>query len=172
MEAVKRREDILNQLKQSSTAVVARELAECYQVSRQVIVGDIALLRAAGSEIVSTPKGYLLRSNEGVRFKKKIVCHHSREDTKRELDTIVSLGGAVIDVTVEHPIYGEINGVLNIENKEEVDAFTKKLASDEVALLSDLTDGLHTHTIATKDKETADKIEAELRKEGLLYSEE
>lgn len=169
MDAESRRENILKQLKESSSPIVARTLAKEFDVSRQVIVGDIALLRATGEDILSTPKGYVMKESSGSRFKKKIVCQHDPEETRDELYSIVDLGGEVIDVFVEHPIYGEINGTLNITSRKEVDDFIEQVTRHKTALLSELTEGLHIHTIAVKDKETAEKIEERLLEKGYLY---
>lgn len=170
MIASKRRKEIVNQLKGSSEPIVARELAEKYDVSRQVIVGDIALLRASGEDILSTPNGYTMRLHTETRYKKKIVCQHSKEQTKEELSLIVEHGGEIIDVSVDHPIYGEMNGALNIQNKEDIESFIRQINQEEVSLLSDLTDGLHTHTISAKNKNTIETIEKALEEKGLLYS--
>lgn len=170
MIASERRTEIVKQLKGSSNPIVARELAEKYEVSRQVIVGDIALLRASGEEILSTPNGYTMRIHSGTRYKKKIVCQHTKEQTKNELSLIVEHGGEIIDVSVDHPIYGEMNGALNIDSMEDVEAFIQQINREEVSLLSDLTDGLHTHTVSAKDKKTIEKIEEKLKERNLLYS--
>jgi hypothetical protein len=169
MEASKRRDKIMERLKKASTPVVARELADSYDVSRQVIVGDIALLRASGEEILSTPKGYIMRPSVDSHYKKKIVCQHSKDQTEEELLTIVRLGGEVIDVIVEHPLYGEMSGALNIRSQDDVRTFLEQLDREEASLLSDLTDGLHTHTISAKNKDIIGKIEESLKTKGLLY---
>lgn len=169
MEAGQRREAIKDYLDKADEAVVARALASSFNVSRQVIVGDIALLRASGVSIVSTPKGYIMRSlvEEGVY--EPIVCQHLPEETKEELYAIVDLGGEVIDVTVEHPIYGQIRGDLTISNRLEVDEFIEKISRNQSALLSNLTEGLHTHTVKAKDKERLEKIKRKLKSKGFLY---
>ena len=59
MKSAERREQILEILSGSSKAVSGKELAARLGVSRQVIVQDIALLRANGENIYSTNLGYL-----------------------------------------------------------------------------------------------------------------
>lgn len=169
MGAKKRREQLLSDLKYSSHPIVARELAEKFQVSRQVIVGDIALLRAAGEEILSTPKGYVMRVASGVQYKKKIVCQHTRQQTREELQIIIDLDGEIIDVSVEHPLYGELNGTLNISSYADIDEFMEQITANDTSLLSELTEGLHTHTIAAKNREKVEMIESKLKKKGFLY---
>lgn len=169
MEAKKRRDKILSELKGSSKPIVARALADKYNVSRQVIVGDIALLRAGGEDILSTPKGYVMHVVSGIQYKKKIVCQHRREQTREELQTIVNLNGEIIDVNIEHPIYGEIHGTLNISSNDDIDVFLNQITENDASLLSELTEGLHTHTIAAKNKEIVEKIESELKEKGFLY---
>lgn len=169
MDADQRRKAIKEYLYKADDAIVARTLASTFNVSRQVIVGDIALLRASGSSIVSTPKGYILSSQTDDGVSESIVCQHLPEETKVELYTIVDLGGEVIDVTVEHPIYGQIRGDLRISNRLEVDEFIEKISSNKTALLSNLTEGLHTHTIKAKNRDRLDKIKEKLKSKGFLY---
>ncbi|MCC5895856.1 MAG: transcription repressor NadR [Alkalibacterium sp.] len=169
MEADQRRQAIKDYLDKAEEAVVARTLASAFNVSRQVIVGDIALLRASGIGIVSTPKGYIMRSQIEEGVCESIVCQHLPEETKEELYAIVDLGGEVIDVTVEHPIYGQIRGDLTISNRLEVDEFIEKIKNNQSALLSNLTEGLHTHTIKAKNKDRLEKIKEKLKSKGFLY---
>lgn len=169
MEAEQRRKKILALLKDSSTPVVARALAEQFDVSRQVIVGDIALLRAAGQDIYSTPKGYVMRKAAAPGITTQLVCMHTREETKEELYTIVDTGCEVLDVIVEHPLYGNIRGDLNISSRLEADEFLDRLDETDTSLLSTLTHGIHTHTIRTKDEATREKLVAIMKEKGFLY---
>lgn len=172
MKSNQRREKIISILKKAQQAVSASSLAEQLQVSRQIIVGDIALLRAQGNEILSTPRGYIIDSNtrdSGVIC--KIACSHGPEYTKDEIYAIVDNGGRLIDVIVEHPIYGQLSGQLNISSRYDTDIFLKKVESDNVSLLSDLTDGIHLHTISCDDYETVSRIKRALWKMGILLSE-
>ncbi|MFO8068669.1 MAG: transcription repressor NadR [Alkalibacterium sp.] len=169
MEAEQRREEILKALKNRSTPIVARELATQFDVSRQVIVGDIALLRAAGEDIYATPKGYMMRKAGAADVTAQLVCVHTREETREELYTIVDCGCEVIDVIVEHPLYGMMRGDLNISSRLEADEFLGKLDETETLLLSTLTEGIHTHTIRAKDEATRDKCILGLREKGFLY---
>lgn len=173
MNTYKRREKILSLLKDASQAVSASALADQLRVSRQIIVGDIALLRAQGNDILSTPRGYIIDSNlQKDDIICKIACRHSAEMTGNEIYTIVDNGGKLIDVTVEHPIYGQLSGQLNILSRYDADVFLNKVSAEKVSLLSDLTDGIHLHTISCNDHEAMNRIKRELRRTGILLSEE
>lgn len=164
-----RQEKILKELKKSKNPIVARKLAEKFKVSRQVIVGDVALLRAAGEEILSTPKGYILNTHLDNEIKKKIVCKHTTDETIDEINTIINMGGRLLDVSVEHPIYGEITGTLNIFDQVDADAFNKRVKAGETSLLLELTEGVHMHTIAADSMDKLELIEEKLNKKGYLY---
>jgi len=164
-----RLQHILNELENSSQPIVARQLAEKFDVSRQVIVGDVARLRASGEEIISTPRGYLLNKPLSNQVSKKIVCKHTIKETVDEINTIVEAGGQLLDVAIEHPVYGDLTGALNIFNQEDADQFNQKVLKRETTLLSELTDGVHVHTIAAETMEQLEIVEAKLEEKGYLY---
>lgn len=170
MDASERRKKILLLLTSEENPVTATALAKQMNVSRQIIVGDIALIRATGVDIAATPKGYLLEEffskNHYVR---KIACQHTSEETKKELYTIVDNGGELIDVVVEHPIYGELSGRLNISDRQDADDFLDKIRKTNANLLSELTDGVHLHTISCKDEQCFLKIKEMLSQSNILY---
>ncbi|WP_028274192.1 transcription repressor NadR [Atopococcus tabaci] len=172
MKASERRQNILRLLNHSTHPISAGNLAESFQVSRQAIVGDVALLRAEGNEILATPKGYVMvRPEPATGYVKQIVCQHDSEATKDELYTIVDLGGELADVIVEHPVYGELRGRLNVSNREDADRFLAQVNRYETALLSVLTNGIHMHTISTPDQETFTKITQALEAKHILYKD-
>jgi len=171
MDATSRREYVLgyvhNQKKPVSASFLAKELG----VSRQVIVGDIALLRAGGHEIIATARGYMIPSfNETNQYIGKVVCKHSPENTAAELYTMVDLEAVVVNVIVEHGFYGEIIGCLNLANRKDVDDFMGKVHNCEIKLLSELTMGIHLHTIACRDKAHFDEVCLALKTSGFLYN--
>ena len=148
-----RRIYVLSTIKQQQKSVSAFSLAKELNVSRQVIVGDVALLRAQGYEIIATARGYMIPSfNETAQYLGKVVCQHTPENTKNELYLIVDLEAVAINVIVDHGLYGEITGSLNLSNRNEVDDFIEKVNASEVKLLSELTSGIHLHTIACRNK--------------------
>ena len=167
MDNQERRNQILKILNESSETVKGSVLGKKFNVSRQVIVQDISLLRATGENITATPSGYIKIRRDGILS--TIVCRHSgRYELEDELDIIVGYGGKILDVSVEHGVYGEVKGNLNISNKEDIEKFMEKLESSNVEPLCSLTDGLHIHTIETTNKESFEKIKDELLKKGYL----
>jgi len=170
MDAGQRRQKILEILNKNSQPVSAGTIAAEFHVSRQIIVGDIALLRAANVAISATPRGYILQenTNDG-EFIHTIACKHSREDLLQELYTIVDNGGGLIDVIVEHPVYGQISGQLHIFSRYDADAFVEKLAKYDASPLLNLTNGVHLHTISCQSEEAYKRILSELQARGFLF---
>lgn len=170
MDADLRKEQILSIIKQQKAPSSASLLAKALNVSRQVIVGDVALLRARGHEIIATARGYIIPEPKGAnQYIGKIACCHKPENTKSELYTMVDLGAEVINVIVEHEIYGEITGGLNLTDRKDVDVFLGKVDTSEVKLLSELTMGIHLHTVACHDKSHFTQICKALEAQGYLY---
>jgi len=169
MTAEKRREAICQLLKDSDAAVSATALAGQFSVSRQVIVGDIALLRASGVEISATPRGYVMeRKSFGLH--RTVACLHSLEDTAFELYAMVDNGCTVCDVVVEHPIYGQLTGQLQLHSRYDVDRFLEKL-SPEAPPLSALTAGIHLHNLICPDEDAFERVCSALKNAGVLLTE-
>ena len=167
MNAVNRRENIIRTLRQAADPVSAASLASALGVSRQIIVGDIALLRASGEKITSTPRGYVL--SEGGTSVYTLACVHGVEDTEKELNIMVDNGCKVLTVSVEHPVYGLLTGELQLANRYDVRQFVEQLQSGEVRPLSALTGGVHLHTLSCPDNECFERTRSQLEREGLLY---
>ena len=169
MDAVKRRENILEILGQTEQPVSASSLAGQLKVSRQIIVGDIALLRAAGNDISATPRGYVTsQHNEGII--RQIACRHSSEEMQKELYTIVDEGCTVIDVIVEHPVYGQLTGSLQLSSRYDVNQFILRCSQFDAHPLSLLTGGIHLHTVSCPDEAAYDRVIDALSQEGFLLS--
>lgn len=146
MDAQERRRSIAHILEQATLPVSATALARQFSVSRQIIVGDIALLRAGGTDISATPRGYVTaRPQSGLR--RTLACRHRGEQMEAELNAIVDQGCTVVDVIVEHPIYGQLTGPLNLSNRYEVSQFIQRCREEAAAPLSLLTEGIHLHTV-------------------------
>ena len=160
-----RRAKILKKLSNSVEPIPARIFADEFDVSRQVIVGDVALLRAEGHLIIATNKGYMIKEEAEGLLKKYIAMDHRKEETRQELETFVKHGIVVESVTVEHPAYGEITGQLNIKTNEDIDEFLKL----EPELLSALTQGVHIHTILCVNNAAYAEVKEDLNNQGLLY---
>lgn len=163
-----RRRGIVDVLRRGGSPVVGSDLAKRLDVSRQVIVQDVALLRARGYKILATPRGYLLL-NDGPPVSVSVACRHTTyEEMEDELSTIVGLGGTVIDVMVEHPLYGEIRGLLMLRTQEDVLSFMARMKESGAEPLSRLTKGVHLHTLGAPDEPTLRKVTEALRQRGYL----
>lgn len=162
-----RRDAILVALRQSRQPLSAAVLAEQFSVSRQIIVGDIALLRAGGAEISATPRGYVILTVPA-GLTKRIAVQHGAEQTEAELNAIVDQGCTVLDVIVEHPVYGQLTGPLQISNRYEVEQFMARCARSEAQLLSRLTEGIHLHTLSCPDEAAFGRVQAALRSMHIL----
>ena len=162
---------ILKILEESSGPITGQELADRLGVTRQTIVQHIALLRSRGHEIVSTPRGYIMsRSSKG--FRRLIAVKHGMEDIREELTTIVKNGGRILDVIVEHPLYGEIRGNLNISTMDDVEKFIASMEASEAVPLLTLSRGIHLHTIEADDRETLEKVVKALEEKDILLGKE
>jgi len=171
MEKEARQEQILEMIERAQQPISATAIAKEFGVSRQVVVGDVALLRSSGAEIIATARGYTIPINQSKKYYYgKIACCHDPKDTKSELYAIVDLEAIVVDVVVEHEVYGEITGQLNLKTRLDVDEFQKKIDADEIKLLSELTNGIHLHTIACNDKTHFLKVKEELSIMGYLLN--
>jgi len=165
----KRRKEILEKLKESEEPLTGSDLAELMGVSRQVIVQDIALLRAEGKEIFATPQGYFLaKSRAPSKISRVYAVKHNLDRLEEELLLMVDLGGKVIDVIVEHPVYGEIKGNLMLSCRKDVYDFVQKLNLSQAKPLSILTSGVHLHTVEAEKKEVLEEIFVALEEKGLL----
>lgn len=167
MKGTERREEILRLLTNSEQPLSGAALASHFSVSRQVIVQDMALIRAEHKNIISTNRGYLLNkpASEITRIVKTL---HSDEEIADELNIIVDLGGTAIDVFVRHKVYGLIKAELNISSRRDVKKFMEGIKSGKSTPLKDVTSGYHYHTLSADSEETLDLIEAELKSRGFL----
>jgi uncharacterized protein len=144
------------------------DLARRFRVSRQCLVQDVAILRAGGQEILGTPRGYRLPDTTTNAHKAIIACKHAPERTEEELNILADNGVKVLDVIVEHPLYGEMRGSLMIESRADVQDFIAKVRSTQASLLSSLTGGVHLHTVEATRPEMIARAKVELRARGIL----
>lgn len=161
-----RRKKITDRLLRETKPVSASNLAEYLGVSRQVIVQDVALLRAAGVQIESLSRGYVIQKKAEVTRVFKV--HHSDDDVGKELDLIVDSGGKVIDVFVYHRVYGKVSAPLNISSRLQVRQFLESIASGKSSLLKNVTSGYHYHTVSSDSLETLRHIGKMLDESGFL----
>ncbi len=164
----RRRRHILQAIRSQHRPVPGAELAKRLRVSRQCLVQDIAILRAAGEDIVATPRGYRLPDAEKDSHRAVLACRHTPERTEEELTILVDHGVRVRDVIVEHPLYGELRGSLMIESRADMQDFLKKVKAAHASLLSSLTDGVHLHTVEAARADMISRARARLRERGFL----
>ena len=169
MHSDERRKAIADVLRASDVPISASALAEKFSVSRQIIVGDIALLRSSGEEILATPRGYVT-PKEARGLLRRIAVKHTPQQMEAELNTIVDNGCTVIDVVVEHPLYGQICGQLSLASRYDVAQYVEKARG--TAPLSLLTGGVHLHHLRCPDEAAYQRVCAALDKLGLLYTPE
>ena len=169
MSSNERREKLLQILKKSDKPVKGSELSAELQVSRQVVVKDIALLRASGLEIIATSNGYIVLDYVKNEFKIKCKNHNSDDELYDELQTIIDLGGKVKDVIVEHPTYGVLKADLNVATNRDLRNFMQKAATNEFKQLSVLSPDYHIHTIEVDNDEIFEEIQKELKLKNILF---
>lgn len=162
MNAEQRRNLIVEKLKNLAVPVCATSLAEEFGVTRQIIVADIALLRASGYAIRAEHKGYIMDKPDNSVITKMIAVKHSKDCVTDELYAVVDNGGKVLDVVVEHSVYGKISAELNISSRYDADRFVEKINLTGANPLSLLTHGIHIHTIAVENEESFERIKTKL----------
>ncbi len=169
METENRRVELLNLLCRTAGPITGTVLANRFGVSRQVIVQDIAILRASGEQVLATPQGYLIPEMQRFAAVRSVVaCRHAKEQIEDELGIVVDLGGRALDVIVEHPLYGDLRGNLMIASRRDLSLFLENLYKAEASPLSALTGGVHLHTIEAPDQRVMDEIIEQLQIAGYL----
>lgn len=161
-----RREQILKILRTSEEPVAGTELAKQMNVSRQVIVQDMALIRANGVDVLATNRGYVIHEVKQVSRVFKVI--HTDEQVEEELNLFVDLGGIVQDVFVYHKVYGVIKVPMNIKSRKDVRKYMEGISSGKSTNLMNLTSNYHYHTIIAEDEQTLDMIQDELSQRGFL----
>ena len=167
MRAAERRQAIMNTLNHAGHPVSATALARQFSVSRQIVVGDIALLRAAGANISATPRGYVVL-REAAGLVRRVACQHDSAGMEAELNAMVDQGCTVLDVIVDHPVYGQLTGPLQLASRYDVSQFMARCADSDARPLSDLTGGIHLHTLSCPDEAAFERVETALREMGIL----
>lgn len=166
MKAEERRIEMIRCLSEADVPISAGSFSQMFDVSRQIIVKDIARLREEGYTITSLTKGYVLaKSNKPERIFKNI---HSDEDVETELNLIVDLGGTVEDVFVYHKAYNKVSAHMGIKSRQDVKNFLENIRSGKSSLLKNVTSGYHYHTVTADKTETLAIIEEKLWENGFL----
>ena len=172
MRSEQRRQALLDILKQTTQPISAAALAARFEVSRQVIVGDVALLRSAGEQISATPRGYVMGQEQPTGLLRQVAVKHDTAQLESELNAIVDHGCTVLDVIVEHPVYGQLTGSLQLANRYDVAQFINRCSSFAAHPLSNLTGGIHLHTLLCPDEAAFVRVKEALRSLGVLLDEQ
>lgn len=167
-----RRNFLLQILKESKEPITGSDLAARTNVSRQVIVGDITLLKAKNEPIIATSQGYIYLQQSPLKpfYERTIACRHLPEDTEAELNLLVDHGVLVKDVRIEHAVYGDLIASIMVSNRQEVRQFMEKVKSTNAAFLSELTGGIHLHTISAASETLLDQAVAAMKQAGFLMN--
>ncbi|MGE7601060.1 transcription repressor NadR [Peribacillus sp. NPDC097675] len=166
-----RRTKLLHILQTSSQPITGSELSQITNVSRQVIVGDITLLKARNEPIIATSQGYIyLQTETRPNPERTVACQHDPSRAQEELFLLVDIGITVKDVKVEHPVYGDLTASIMVSNRKEVESFLSKVTETNATLLSELTSGIHLHTISASSEEILNEAEEALNKAGILVN--
>ncbi|MBQ0139834.1 MAG: transcription repressor NadR [Kurthia sp.] len=168
-----RRKTILALLKAEEKAITGTELAKQANVSRQVIVNDMALLKAKNEPIVATSQGYLyLSQTQGNKnFEREIASLHSSEQTEDEMNTLVDAGVTIKNVSIIHPVYGDLTASIMASSRYDVQQFIKKMNDSEGKPLMDLTEGAHLHVISADSEAKLDMAVQQLQRKGYLVNQ-
>lgn len=167
-----RRQLLLEKLKETADPLKGVELASLTGVSRQVIVGDMTLLKAKGEPIIATSQGYLyLRETGADDIFRVLACYHKPEDTENELNLLVDAGVTVKDVSIEHPVYGELTAGIHVSSRREVEGFMQRIRETGASYLLELTGGLHLHTITAPNVAILEQAINDMREAGYLLEE-
>ena len=163
-----RREKILKILRESDEPVSGGKFAKNFNVSRQVLVQDIALLRAANHDIIATHKGYILQNEDKTLrvFKVK----HEPDKMLDELNIIVDCGGKIEDEFVYHKMYGVIRVNMGVKSRRDAKVYVEEVNGDISLPLEMVTSGFHYHTVTADSEEVLDDIQDELQKNGYLVA--
>ena len=166
MTGSKRREELINTIKSSTSPISGKTLAQLYDVSRQVIVQDLAVIRASTPGILSTTKGYVIQQDSSCTREFKV--RHSQDKAAEELNLIVDCGGHVKNISISHRVYGRVSAEMDIRSRQDVSEFIQALQNSHSTVLSNATSGYHYHLVEAASEERLDLIEEQLKKAGFL----
>ena len=167
MTTAQRREEILALLNKADAPIAAKDLAARFGVSRQVIVQDLAVIRASRPNIISTNRGYILQQQE-TGCLREFKVRHTPEQAGQELNLIVDHGGRVKNISISHRVYGRVTAEMDIRSRQDVNEFVQAINSSHSSVLSSATSGYHYHLIEASSQERLDLIGEQLKKAGFL----
>ena len=166
MNTAERRGEILKILHNADAPVAARELAGRFGVSRQVIVQDLAVIRASTPGILSTTKGYVIQQDSSCVREFKV--RHESDQTAEEMNLIVDCGGRICNISISHRVYGRVSAEMDIRSRQDVNEFIQAINSSRSTVLSSATSGYHYHLVEAASQERLDLIGEQLEKAGFL----
>lgn len=169
MKVAERRKAIVNLLLSAKDPISGGELAQSFNISRQIIVQDITVLKGTGYEILSTNQGYVMQRSP--LAEKVFKVRHTTDQTEDELSCIVDLGGTVVDVFVWHKVYGRIDAPLNIFSQMQIKQFLEGVRTGQSTELMHITGGYHYHTVRAESEAVLDRIEAALAERNYIVPE-
>ena len=168
MSGEERRNKIIDLLSHSTTPVSGTVLAKELGVSRQVIVQDMAVIRASTPGILSTTRGYVLQQDKDIACTREFKVRHGQEQAAEELNLIVDCGGRVKNISISHRVYGRVTAEMDIRSRQDVNEFVQAINSSHSSVLSSATSGYHYHLIEASSQERLDLIGEQLKKAGFL----
>jgi transcriptional regulator of NAD metabolism len=166
-----RRARIVRLLREGRRSITGSELSTALGVSRQAIVNDMAILRAAGEPIDGGPQGYRWHGEQPSGVLATLACRHDREGCQKELEVLVAHGVAVLDVVVDHQLYGEVRADMNVSTHRDVQRYMEVLHTSDVEPLSALTGGVHTHHVRAPDDVALGSARSDLANLGFLLDD-
>lgn len=165
-----RRAELLRILRDAERAITGSDLSQTLGVSRQAIVTDVAILRAGGEPIVGTPRGYRME-DAPAGFTAVIGCSHPPDRGREELEILLDRGIAVLDVGVEHSVFGEVRAPISVETRADVDRYSERILSAGEMPLSAITRGIHSHLVRAPNRDALDAAKRELGERGILLDD-
>lgn len=165
-----RRQELLRTLRMSGEPILGSELARQFGVSRQVLVQDMAILRASGSDVIATPRGYLLRNPEPVAHRDVLHLQHNRAALADEMTVLVDLGIRILDDVIDHPVFGALRTDLYISSRQDVQEMVDRLDATDSLPLQELVGGRHSHTVESSRPDLLVKARDELKNRGYLMA--
>lgn len=168
MNISERRSEIIKILREATSPIAAKYLAARFHVSRQVIVQDLAVIRAATPGIISTNRGYVLQQDTS--FSREFKVRHNESQVEDELNLFVDYGGHVKNVSISHRVYGRITAEMDIRSRQDVQEFIQAMKDSQSTLLGNATSGYHYHLVEASSEKRLDLMEEKLQKAGYLVA--
>ena len=124
-------------------------------------------------ELLKTSRQPLTGSELAARanVSRQVIVSHSPAQTEKELQILVDHGVTIKDVKIEHPVYGDLTASIMVSTRSELAQFMNRIRTTNAGYLSELTEGIHLHTIAAASEKILDEAEAALKAANFLISQ-